>query len=633
MNVRLKKEFQSLFWPWFFAALMGLFPLLVRPLQVLDWMPSQSKIFYLASSTYVIGVVILAAMLFGNEFQQNTISLLFSQPRSRSAIWWDKLGVTSFAVLSLTFFHLAGGSINIGALHSHYWHLFWLLPFLLSAAMYWSLLTRSVLGGAVLSLVSLAALYLVAWLIQDEFLYLYRLSLDLAKINVLLTRMSLILTPVCFWLSWLRLQNLEIPGNWNDEAGIANSSVNSRKSIIDFKSHAGRPIFNLILKELRLLRPVLLIALLFSILWLAAAAGLALRPRNPDLPAALINGLCGVYIPLVIFLSGAISFGEEKRLGIHAFNLSSPISSKIQFSIKNLITTLTALCCTALLIPLLAKITGPSPDIYALKFFSGPLMGSVLVAGAMVAGLVQIGIWAGTVADRTIHAFFLAVAAVAGFYALFFFAASTPSPPILHALQEPLYSLIARCQLSHIFIAEWLWLLILGSFILSFVSFILPSWKCFHRINGEQQNIKTALLLPCFAVGLTGLLAGALVGCLSLENFQASSLYQETRNSLLSLHAETNNSVGPSSKIFTLTELAATGKLSPRTQAWLHNSTTKVNYHPTSNGKTYSMALVLFPNSIWIQPIALNSQAVEDLSSLEDFIRENHKQQKLKEQP
>jgi len=636
MNARFKKEFQSLFWPWLVAALMGLLPLLIRPLPALDWMPSQQKVFYLASSSYVLGVVILAAMLFGNEFQQHTISLLFTQPRSRAAIWWDKLLVTSFAVLSLTLFHIAGGSINIGALHSYYWHLFWLLPFLFSAAIYWSLVTRSVLGGAVLSLGSLAALYVVASFIQDEFRYLYQLSLELAKINMLLARMSLILTPVLFWLSWLRLRRLEITSSWNGETEVSQPPVSARKSIIDFKSHPGRPILNLVLKELRLLRPVLLMALLFSTLWLTAVAGLALRPRNPDLLVTLINGLCGIYIPLVILLSGAMSFGEEKRLGIHAFNLSSPTSSKNQFLIKNLAVTLTALSCTAILIALLAKVTGPALNVYVLTIFSGPLMGSILVTGTFIVALVQIGIWAGTVADRSIHAFFLALAAIVGFYALFIFAVSTPNQTVMHFLQGLTYPLIARFQLSHVLIADWLWFLLLASFTMSASSFIPPSLKCFRHINGEQQKIKTALLFPAFTVAIIGLLVGALNECLSLRNFRASPLYQETRSSLLSLHAETSNSDGLSQKAFTPAELASTGKLSPRTQLWLRNSTIKVNYHLKSNGKIYSMALVLFPKSDWIQPIDLNplsSQGVQDLSYWENIILENLRQQNVKKQP
>ncbi|HEY1170159.1 MAG TPA: ABC transporter permease subunit [Verrucomicrobiae bacterium] len=631
MNVRLKKEAQMIFWPWLVAALAGLLPLLDRLFMSLGVYSAQ-RLYYIASSIYVLSVVMLAAMLFGNEFQQRTFSLLFSQPCHRAQIWLEKLIVTAIAIGLLTLFHVAGGYLDPRVLPSYYQPLFGLLPFLFCAAMYWSLITRSALGGAVLSLTSLAALYLIAWLIQDEFLYLYRLSLELTKINVLLTRMSLIMAPVFLLLSWLRLRRLEITGNWDDAMEITSSTGKAKKSVIDFRSHANRPLLNLIFKELRLLRPILLMAVFFASLWLAAAISLSLRPGNPDVHITLINGLCGIYIPLVILLSGSLSFGEEKRLGTHILNLSSPISAKKQFLIKNIVATLIALSSTVLLITLLHGLTGKALNASMMKIFSGPLLGSMLVASLLVAVLVQISIWAGTVADRTVHALFLAIAAAIGFYALFHLALNNASPLVQPVLQGPVYSVMAHYQLSHTFASTGIWPILLGGIIIAATSFIVPAWRCFRQTNSEQQNIKKSLLFPFFAIALVGMATGALAKCLNFEGFRESFLYQETRDALLNLNAQDGNFSDRSSRYFTPAELVATGKLSPRTEAWLQNSTVKVNYG-TSGGQRYSMALVIFPKNTWPQPIALNSEAEKDMSSYEATIQKGNEQKTSQGKP
>ncbi len=622
MNVRLKKEFQGLFWPWLMATAIGLLPVLSSLLISHGVMTSDRTVYSIASSTYVLGVVMLAAMLFGTEFQERTFSLLFSQPCRRATIWWEKIFVTCVAIGLLTLFHLAGGSSNIGALHSYYKHLFGLLPFLFCAAMFWSLVTRSVLGGVVLSIFSLAALYLIAWLILDEFLYLYRLSPDLTKINVLLTRISLIAAPFFLWLSWLRFRRLDITSNWESATEIIPLAGGDRKSIIDFRSRADRPLFNLIVKELRLLRPVFLMMLLFTILWVTAVIGSVFRPDDTAMLTKFMDGVSSIYAPFVILLAGCVSLGEEKRLGIHAGNLSSPISTRIQFLVKNLLAVLTGLSGTVLLFALLSFLTSKKLDLTPVKILGEPAH-FIVFACVFLAVLVQISFWAATVADRTAHAVFLAVTVAIGFYAVFSFAMVTGAS-MKNLVQGPIYWLIAHFQLSHVFIAEWLGFFAICGLTLSAATVIVPAWTCFRRLNSEQQNLKTALLLPLLALFLTGTLSGALEDSLSWNSFSSSPIYRETESALISLKAHIDNSNEPSSSRWIASaELIATGKLSPATQAWLRNSSIKINYSNHSL-EPDSMALIFFPKGTMEQPIPLSFKAAAKITSWEEAIRKNH---------
>jgi hypothetical protein len=110
MNIRLKKEFQSLFWPWVVIAAIGLLPLINWALQMAGFVRTDKFIYFLANSTYVIGVVLLAAIPLGMEFQERTWTSLFSQPCTRSQILRDKLLVSATAILTVTLLHIIGCS-------------------------------------------------------------------------------------------------------------------------------------------------------------------------------------------------------------------------------------------------------------------------------------------------------------------------------------------------------------------------------------------------------------------------------------------------------------------------------------------------------------------------------------------
>lgn len=611
MNVRLKKEFHGLFWPWLAVASIGLLPWFSSMLISHGLLSSDRGIYPIASSTYVLGVAMLAAMLFGNEFQQRTFFLLLSQPCHRVVIWREKILVTATAVVLLTLFHIAGGSSNLGALHSYYHHLFALTPFLFCAALFWSLVTRSVLGGIVISLFNLAGLNLIAWASLDESSETY----------ALLHRMSFMAAPGFLWLSWLQFRRLEIASNWGITNEITSPADSEQKSVIDFRSRIDHPFLNLIFKELRLLRPVFLMMILYTILWLACFLGAILLPDKASSLDQAMQASSILYFALVILGAGCISLGKEKSLGIHALNLTSPVSNTVQWLVKNAIASLTGLAGTILLFVSLSYLAGQ-------KFGSITLIANVvntpfiILLGLLIVVLVQISFWAATVAERTTHAILLAATVSLGLFFIFSFSSKT-GQEFASLTQRPVYWIIAHFQLSQVFIEEWFGLVAICSLLVAGATVVFPSLACFRRVHSEQRNLKTALIIPLASVVAAGALSGAIGGCITPSVFKNSSLYQETESALISLKANVPTSNRIDSRKITYAELLATGKLSPQTQAWLQNCTVNINQSGSANDP-YIMALVLFPKTTWVQPISLSQKAERDLPSLREAIRKSH---------
>ena len=608
MNVRLKKEFQSLFWPWLAVTSIGLLPLVTFFLRPLGLKLSIQSAQSIATSSYLLGVTLLAAMLFGIEFQQRTFPQLLSQPYHKIQIWRDKISAAAIAILILSVVHAIGCLYNKEALNSDLRPAVVLIPSLFCAAIFGSLVTRSILGGVVFSIFILAAMQSVS------------ASFDYLPSNSILF-IAPASAPLFLWLSWCYFRHLEIANDWSKDAEIKQPAKVTQKSIIDFQSHTSRPFLNLVLKELRLLRPVFLMMILYTILWLACFLGATLLPAKASSLDQAMQASSILYFALVILGAGCISLGKEKSIGIHALNLTSPVSNTVQWLVKNAIASLTGLAGTILLFVSLSYLAGQ-------KFGSITLIANVvntpfiILLGLLIVVLVQISFWAATVAERTTHAILLAATVSLGLFFIFSFSART-GQEFSSLTQWPVYWIIAHFQLSQVFIEEWFGLVAICSLLVAGATVVFPSLACFRRVHSEQRNLKTALIIPLAAVVAAGALSGAMGGGITPSMFKSSKLYQETEAALISLKANvpTSNSIG--SRKITYAEMLSTGKLSPQTQAWLQNCTVNINQSGSANDP-YIMALVLFPKTTWVQPISLSQKAERDLPSLREAIRKSH---------
>jgi hypothetical protein len=92
MNRQLSKEYRAIGPYWLIA--------LALPLAPLFFVSNSPDIAVLCAVGYVLGCVLLGAVVFGTEWNHKTMDLLLAQPVSRQKIWHDKMRVLSFALAS-----------------------------------------------------------------------------------------------------------------------------------------------------------------------------------------------------------------------------------------------------------------------------------------------------------------------------------------------------------------------------------------------------------------------------------------------------------------------------------------------------------------------------------------------------
>jgi hypothetical protein len=325
-TTRILKEARPLFWPWCAVALAGVLPLLYP----MGW----------TAPIYTIGfflVPVMVTLSLGDEFQHRTLSLLLSQPVSRMEIWGEKLGVTVVAVVSaVLLFFLA---LRATAFHPSEQELAyagaWIVAITASAA-FWTLFTRSSVGGVALNIVVQSILILmVPWTGLAERL---RARGYLSPVNTIVVPTVAILcyAGVMLWLSWRTLARFQVAGGMaGDDLLTARPAVMPGAWADWLRCRPSGALFNLVRKELRLLRPLWLIILLAAMGWACLTLfGLFYeRGYSRNFETAVV--IVGVISTLMVaILAGSLSLGEEKTSGTHAWNLTLPVSARRQWAVK-----------------------------------------------------------------------------------------------------------------------------------------------------------------------------------------------------------------------------------------------------------------------------------------------------------
>jgi len=356
VNVRIIKEARLLFWPWLLVIVAALTPLVSHALYDLHELST-----VVCTLGFFAGIPFLAAYSFGAEFQHRTFGLLLGQPDYRTRIWGHKVAVLVPAVLaaSLVFWinwperrDLTFEAIVLVAA--------WLAA-TLAAATFWTLLARSTMGGLVLGQVTQFVLGAAAINIGLRILGpapspVARQLAEGIGIVLWLTYSGLML-----WLGWRKLTGFQATGV---AAGHDLLTLGPRVmplGLLDWlRCQPKSPWLNLVRKELRLLRPLWLIVLMFLACWGLVVSTFPLLPRDAawrEWPAVFSMMILVLYVPLAIILSGSLSLGEERSSGTHAWHLTLPVPVRRQWFVKLLI-ALGAGAFSGGLVPLLAVSLG-----------------------------------------------------------------------------------------------------------------------------------------------------------------------------------------------------------------------------------------------------------------------------------
>ncbi len=341
MTAIVKKELRVLQLPWSVAMLAAFSMPIVKPLA--GWMHRPYvRGFPLAPLVGVclfVACLAMAALSFGVEYHHRTFGLMLVQPIARCRIWWSKLLPLIGAFISVALAFIAGQylaeAVWVGAFES------WdggsllgaaaLLGGVMCSSAFWTLLSRSIIGGMVLPLAAQGLLAVViTWIVYGASTVPSE-QLE-ARLFPALGAGAVVYCVLFMYLGWWKFSRLQWRERYTGESGIA--ALPARRAKESKLAAPGSPWISLLRKELRLHRPVFVLAALFVFCWLAALGLKALLPAWGDHFRGVFVGIMVIYLPLAWLLSGCISLGEEKQLGTWGWHLTLPVSGARQWAVK-----------------------------------------------------------------------------------------------------------------------------------------------------------------------------------------------------------------------------------------------------------------------------------------------------------
>lgn len=406
MNPQLAKEFRALLLPWTIAASAGLMTPLLGLLGGLHVIETGEFLNFLSAFvgfTFLGSLLAIAASSFGGEFQHRTLPLLLSQPTSRMLLWKNKLLVSFSAIVAVILLQ-AAACLLLFKIHylpadfgSAWEHALLACAFLiptLGSVGYWTLLSRSTLSGMVFTAFGQFLAVGILAAIAD------RLGIPAKSQWSILVGAGVAYGCVFFWLSWRRFSRLQASQLLPD--GLTGSkSLTVRGWRLDWlRARPDAGLLNLIRKEIQLQKPIVMIAAVFSALWLLTYLLLALRPSYLNLLEIVYALTIGFYIPLIALLAGCVSLGEEKTLGLTAWYLTLPISIRQQWTVK-----LAVGCATWLLLglalPFCLSHVGFAIGLRTLNELD---FGNWLGFALFGTGIFALSFWAMTLFDNAVRA-------------------------------------------------------------------------------------------------------------------------------------------------------------------------------------------------------------------------------------
>jgi hypothetical protein len=319
------KEARPLVWPWCAVVCAGALTL-VHPPQPLG------EVSYLV---FVLGILLLATLPFGNEFQNRTFSLLLSQPISRMQIWREKLSITAIVVFTAALIILSSWRASGVHMDRGIWGYAAAAAIVfVASAPFWTLFTRSIVGGVVLSF----GVYNFVVVLGYQVLFWGRGHSKLPASTFIATMSFVFLgyAGLMLWLGWRKLAKFQAIG---DMAGgdllTAGPDVLPAAWVGWLRCRPTGAVLNLFRKEFRLLRPVWLISLLTAVGWACVTLLGLLHPQGltRNFESAVVSvAVIGTLI--IAILAGSLSLGEERTSGTHLWHLTLPVSARRQWFIK-----------------------------------------------------------------------------------------------------------------------------------------------------------------------------------------------------------------------------------------------------------------------------------------------------------
>ena len=384
----------------------------------------------LSSVALFATVVLMAALSFGVEYHQRTLGLLLSQPVARFRLWKEKILVEVGAIAAVAVFlllvheglKLPAGRGLIVAISSNLWPSheiirgshseldnfgYWILAgtFVLAtlcSAGFWTLIARSTIGGAVFTVASESFLLLLMTAALEK------LGVSDSGQIIAIEIAAICYSGIFFWLGWRKFATLQLQHFSSGEGAL---SSQARSPAFWFAGSFSNRLrcqpkgvsLNLIRKELRLQKPVCMIAAVMTVGWLMTLVLLWLQPGRKEFYDAILAVLTAFYVPLVALLAACVPLGEERALSVVPWQLTLPVSIRHHWLIR-LGTALSVWIGLGFLLPfMLAWIASTKTSVglfYLLQDTDNGLAMLFIAAGF----LFVFSFWAITLVSNTIRA-------------------------------------------------------------------------------------------------------------------------------------------------------------------------------------------------------------------------------------
>jgi len=235
------------------------------------------------------------------------------------------------------------------------------------------------------------------------------LSFEARPVLIAVLMAAPIYSALFLWLGWRKFDRLELrevaPGESARPAAWG-ASAHWWSQWLCCRPEGG--LLNLARKELRLQKPLAMLAAVFSGCFTVSLLLHWLQPQQGY--QHLLDLLICAYVPLFMILAGCLSLGEERALGLASWHLTLPVAVRIQWWIKLAMSALTAVVLGLLLPRALTWIATGFPGTSASAFANrddSPWMQLSLLSGP----LFVLSFWASTLVANTVRAALLATIA------------------------------------------------------------------------------------------------------------------------------------------------------------------------------------------------------------------------------
>jgi hypothetical protein len=277
---------------------------------------------------------------------------------------------------------------------------------------WWTLAARTTIGGAVLTVACQFLSLLVVKVVISQ-LSGTDVWLEDTRFAAFVFLGTPLYSAVFLWAGWKKFCRLEVKDVFYEESPRIPAFGGIEHAWSRFlRCRAGEGILNLARKELRLQKPLLMLATVFCACYLATHLLHWLQPHRGY--AAIGDVLVCLYAPLCLVLAGSLSLSEEKLLGVASWHLALPISVRRQWLIKIVVGALAGIML-GLVLPLMLAWISSQTGAGGFIFHEND-NGWLALAGVSV-GLFVLSFWAATLVTNTIRA---ALTAIVSLVPLFF---------------------------------------------------------------------------------------------------------------------------------------------------------------------------------------------------------------------